>query len=131
MDGRARTSLFLMEQVIAVTVFAVCAAVCAAIFTEAFFTANDAKDINYAIIAAKNGAETYKIYGSPEETAAALGGRAGSPGSAAVYYDRNWRVCGEPEAAYIMRINLNSLSVERMTGEEIIAFTVAAGAGVT
>ncbi|MCL2004153.1 MAG: hypothetical protein FWG72_09160 [Oscillospiraceae bacterium] len=138
MNGRGKTSLFLMELLIAITVFAVCAAVCTAIFTDAFLTAKDAGDLNYALIAAKNGAETYKTVKSPEETAAVLGGGALGPGSAAVYYDGSWQVCGEPDAAYVLRLNaglsaappfLCALSVEKITGEEIIAFTVAAGGG--
>ena len=150
MDGRTRTSLFLMEQVIAITVFAVCAAVCVAIFTDAFYRANDAKDINYALIAAKNGAEAYKVYGSAHEAAAALGGYAQTSSGATVYYDKNWRVCEESDAAFILRLNeqegipdslslqtqnteikrearYSELSIERITGEELIAFIVAAG----
>ena len=135
MNTRTRTSLFLMEQLAAITVFAVCAAVCAWIFTEAFYKANDARDINYALMAAKNGAEAYKAYGSPEKAAEALAGRAYAPGEAAVYYDKNWRVCDGPDAAYVLRLTgvrgaisppLCRLSVERAAGEEIIAFTAAA-----
>ena len=135
MKERTRASLFLMEQLIVITVFAVCASVCAWIFAEAFFVSKDANDLNYALIAAKNGAETFKAYGTAKETAEALGGVYGSDGSAVVYYDKNWRVSTESEAAYVLRLIgaedttfsfLYELSVETVTGEEIIAFTVAA-----
>ena len=136
MQENTRSSLFLMEQVIAITVFALFAAVCTAIMINAFFKANDARDLNYALIAAKNGAEAYRIYGSPEEAASSLGGRAHSPGSADIYYDRNWRVCGEQDAVFVLRFNTaddaarppaSELTVERMAGGEIIALTVTSG----
>ena len=136
MDGRKRTSLFLIEQVAAIAIFAVFAAVCSAIIINAYFTANDAKDINYAIIAAKNGAEVYQIYKNPYETAKALGGSPRDPQSADIYYDRNWQICDEADAEFILRFNtvesmspmpLTELTVERKNGEEIISFTVSAG----
>ena len=123
----------MLEQVIAIAVFAVFAAVCSAIIINAFFTASDAKDINYALIAAKNGAEAYQIYGSPQEAAESLGGSARGAAGADVYYDRNWRVCDEPNAAYVLRLDtvadtsLGELTVERINGEELISFTVSAG----
>ena len=139
-DLRARASFFLIEQIIAVTVFAFCAAVCAGVFAEAFYIASDARDMSCALAAAKNGAEAFKALGSPEEAAAAIGGRVGSTGASAVYYDNNWRTCEESsaEAAYVMRLTgvpgaksplLCELSVERMDGEGIIAFIVAAKGG--
>ena len=138
MKLRARISLFLMEQLVAVTVFAVCAAVCVWIFAESFYTAMDARDINYALIAAKNGAETYKMAKEAGETAKALGGQAHSSLGAAVYYDENWQVCGEGQAVYVLLLTDTNgggqtafcrLSVARVAGEEIVAFTVAARGG--
>lgn len=141
MNGRSRSSLFLIEQLIVIAVFAVCAAACVSIFVDAFLTAEGTDDINHALIAAKSGAECYKAYGNLEETAEILEG-VYSPDAtyAVVYYDGDWRVCGETEAVYTMRFEsadaggltaplLCELSVEKITGEEIISFTVAAGGG--
>ena len=135
-----RSSVFLIEQVMAITVFAVCAAVCAGVFAESYYRASDARDVNFALMAAKNGAEAYKAFGNTEEAAAVLGGGAYGPGEAAVYYDRNWRVCGESsaETAYVLRLAavegadaplLCDLSVERAAGGELVSFTVAAKGG--
>ncbi|MCL2057186.1 MAG: hypothetical protein FWH02_08235 [Oscillospiraceae bacterium] len=139
MNIRARVSLFLIEQLAAVTIFAVCAAVCASIFAQAYFTAADARDLNYALLAAKNAAEAYRSSGSPEAAARQLGAHtASSPDEAAVYYDSDWRICTEAEAAYVLRmasvdddsaVLLCSLSVQRKSGTEIIAFTVASDRG--
>ena len=139
MDERTRASLFLLEQVLAIAVFSVFAAVCAAIIINAYFTASDAKDLNHAVIAAKNGAEAYQAYKNPHETAMALGGFPGSPHNAYIHYDRNWQVCDEAGAAFVLRLSvvetaarlpMAELTVERISGEEIIAFTVSPGWGV-
>ena len=134
MKGRAKALLFLMEQLVVITVFAICAAVCAAIFAASYITAHDARDLNYALIAAKNGAETYKAAGNLEETAEILKGQVDSQGSMIVYFDGDWRASGETGAEYALRFTgegplpyVYELSVQKITGEEIISFTVAAG----
>ena len=149
MNGRSRSTLFLIEQLIVITVFAVCASVCVNIFISSFLMANESRGINHALIAAKNGAECYKVYGDPGKTAAFLNGREHASGvsHAVVYYDAGWRVCDEAKAAYMMRLRsvpaneslthvgymqenakhplLCELSVEKITGEELISFTVS------
>ena len=140
MNGRARSSLFLMEILIVIAIFAVCASVCVKIFAGSYLMAKDTRDMNRALAAAKNGAECLKAYGDLRKTAYALNGeeynRDGSR-EAVVYYDAGWRACGAAEAEYTLRIRageesaalplLCDLSVEYMTGEEIIGFTVSAG----
>jgi len=138
-SGRSRSTLFLLEQLIVITIFAVCASVCVKIFIESFLIANKARDINHALSAAKNAAECFKIYGDPGKTAAVLSGREHASGVpyAAVYYDAKWRVTDAAEAAYVLRLRnvpdnktvrllLCEISVKKITGEELIRLTVAA-----
>jgi hypothetical protein len=133
-NGRSRSTLFLIEQLIVITIFALCASVCVKIFVASYIMANDARDMNRALVAAKNGAECFKAYGDAEKAAAVLGGAASG---GVVYYDAFWRACGEEKASYVLRLRTLGfesaasplaceLSVEKMTGEEIIGFTVAA-----
>ena len=142
MNWRSRSSLFLMEQLIVIAIFAVCACICVNIFIGSFLMANDTRNLNRALAAAKGGAECYKAYGDLKKTAAVLGGSEHSGPVAVVYYDTEWRTCGETEAAYVLRLkelhpekttegnlafpSLCKLSVEKMSGGEIIGFTVAA-----
>jgi hypothetical protein len=129
-----------MEQLAVITIFAVCAAVCVKILAGSFLMANDTRDRNHALAAAKNCAEYFKACGEPGKTAAALSGRGYADCAAAtVYYDGGWRVCDETEAAYALRLKsdiagavdknasplLCELSVERITGEELVRFTVS------
>ena len=124
MHTRTRASLFLMEQLFAICVFAVCAAVCAFIFTEAAATSQAARDINHATIAAKNAAEAYKASGDLVAVAALLGGRALDPTEAVIYYDQDWRPCPEDVAIYSLRLNPTTLTISKMGSGEIIAFPV-------
>ena len=110
----AKTAIFLIELLIVIAVFSVCAAVCAFIFTEAFITANDASDLNNAVLIARNAAEVFKTSG--EEITA--------------YYDKNWQTSGKENAEYVLIIDSGGLLVEKMSGYTIIAFPVAAG-GIT
>jgi len=123
--------------------------------------ASETRSVNHALVAAKNGAECYKVYGDPGKTAAVLSGREQALGVpyAAVYYDAGWRICDAEEAAYMLRLRsvpanerlthegcvhekaehenvtlksaahpiLCELTVEKITGEELIGFTVSAG----
>ena len=146
MNARSRSTLFLIEQLVVIAIFAVCASVCTSIFIDSYLMANDTRDMNHALVAAKGGAECFKAYGDPRKTAAVLGGGEDGLGNAAdgvVYYDAKWRVCGAAEAAYALRLRSDSrsskdavsdealplllcqLSVEKISGEEIIGFTVA------
>ena len=137
MNVKSKASLVLIEKLIVVVVFAICAAACAGIFVESYLMANSARDLSYALAAAKNGAERLKAYGNLSDTAESLGGRVyvDEAISAVVYYDSDW-VVSEPDlAAYVMRIQsaggsvselfLSELSVEKLSGENILSFMVA------
>ena len=140
--NRSRSTLFLMEQLIVIATFAVCAAACIKILAASYFMATETRDMSNAIRAAENSAECYKaVSGDVGKTALIMGGiPANVDGSdaAVVYYDKDWRVCGEQGAVYVLRLVDKSpatglaalasgdLSVEKLTGEEIIAFSVAA-----
>jgi type II secretory pathway pseudopilin PulG len=123
-----------MELLIAVAVFAVCAAVCAAIFVNAPMTANEATDLNHALIAARNGAEVLRTTDCLEETAAILGGYSFGADRAVVFFDNNWRATYESNASFILSLastdaspSLRELSIHNISGEEIISFSVASG----
>lgn len=107
------------------------------IFAASFVMSEDSQDMNNALQIAKSGAECYKaVFGDAEKAALILGG-AYPDNEVRVYYDHARRSCEENAAVYTLRIMLQSdhdaktlivgdLSVEKNSGEEIIAFTVAA-----
>ncbi len=104
--GFSRTTLFLLEQLIAITVLALCSAVCIRLFAESYIAAVENAQVKSALIAVQSGAEVYKaFYGDAEGTALELGGRL-SVGNdeITVYYDRDWQNCTEAEARFWLRI---------------------------
>ena len=136
---RSRSTLFLIEQIVAVAVFSVCAAVCVSIFINAFLMAHDARDTGYGLIVARNTAEAFKVTGAAEETLDFIRGHA--DGTSAVYFGNDWRIVSRESAAYVLRLRyaelvseydighlltLSYLTVERICGESIVSFTVAA-----
>lgn len=85
---KSKTVLVLMEQLVMLLVFALAAAACLGIFTEADRISRETESQDMAVILAQNAAETLKACGGDLK---ALGG-SGNDGSVAVLYDEN----GEP-----------------------------------
>ena len=133
MESRSRSMLFLMEQMIAIIVFAFCAAVCVRIIAEANILANHSNDMKNAIIVSENGAECFKAFsGDPDKITATLGGSyTGSKEDAliTIYYDDEWMVSESGGAAYIMSIRIyeksGDISVSRVSGDELISLKVS------
>ena len=139
MNNRSRSTLFLIEQLIVIAVFAICAVACVSILATAYFYAGDSNAAGHALIAAESGAEIFKATGGDFGAVAdMLGGVADSSGSVVVYYDKSWQVCGIADARYFLNFmgvapdaspgsNLitGKLVVAKITGEELIAFPVA------
>ena len=144
MTHRSKSTLFLIEQLIVIAVFAICAVACISILTSAYFTANDSKATSNAILVAESGAEVFKATGGDANAVALI--LRGSPGIVGtsgifvtVFYDSSWQVCGETGASYVMHIMADTmtrsqdfsliqgeLSVSKITGEELVAFPIAA-----
>ena len=142
MNHRSRSTLFLIEQLIVIAIFALCAAVCARILTAAYLSARDARDISNALHRAESCAESFKATGGDfGQIKDILGGTVGiTEGAQAVfvYYDNNWTACKEDGASYRLilktgdpsgfnaHIRVGEISVERLAGDELYAITVAA-----
>ena len=142
MNNRSRSALFLMEQLIVIAVFAICASACVKIFVNSYSTAVNTKDINNALLIAESGAECFKAVGGDVfEIADVLSGSVMDGTDAVeVYYNKEYRVCPEDSAVYVMRLDgryaedlealkFGDISVRKITGEEIIAFTAAVRCG--
>ena len=144
MTQRSKSTLFLIEQLVVIAVFAICAVACISILTAAYFNAHDACATGSAILVAESGAEVFKATGGDYfEVAYLLRGTAdmGGPGSVVVtvYYDDAWQVCVEADADFVLNLAVNAplnmdsfdfvtgiLTVDRITGEQLVAFPLAA-----
>ena len=144
MSSRSKSTLFLIEQLIVIAVFAICATACVRILTNAYFYAVDSRDVSNALIAAQSGADSFKAVGGDFEKAAVLlGGSAGNKDGAAalvVYYNDRWQISGEGDAHYVLhltggqsgdspsRLLSGELSVSRIGGGELVSIPVAVNA---
>jgi len=148
MNNRSRSTLFLIEQLIVIAVFAICAVACVSILATSYFYASDSNAAGHALFAAESGAEVFKASGGDFGTVAdLLGGtteKVENSGAydlvaVTVYYDKAWQVCGEADARYMLHLAGNSpggsqgmepvtgdLTVTKITGEELVSFPVAA-----
>jgi len=101
---RSKSSLFLIEQLIVIAVFAICAAVCVRIFVESYIISSAGADINNALLVVKSGAESFKAASGDMDAAAELLGvnlnRQDSLWFA--YYDNEWRPSGADDAMYML-----------------------------
>jgi len=140
MNNRSRSTLFLIEQLIVIAVFAICAVACVSILATAFFYASDSNAAGHALVAAESGAEIFKASGGDFAAVAdKLGGAAEVTGSVVVYYNKAWQVCGIADARYFLHLMsvapdgspgseliAGEMLVAKITGEELVAFPVAA-----
>ena len=144
MTHRSKSTLFLIEQLIVIAVFAICAVACISILTSAYFTAGDSAATSQAILAAESGAEVFKATGGDfEELVNILGGIGEIAGSGntviTIYYNDAWQACTQGNASYVLSFAIDAprvsrgislysgeLTVEKITGEELVSFPVAA-----
>jgi hypothetical protein len=144
MTSRSKSTLFLIEQLIVIAVFAMCAVACISILTAAYFNANDTRSVNHAILKAQSGAEVFKATGGDFDAMADImnGLVPAAEPSFIIYYDDTWQVCGLDNATYMLYITADAplikddltlkqgrLTVSRITGEELISLTVTAREG--
>jgi len=146
MNSRSKSTLFLIEQLIVVAVFAICAIACVRILTTAYFHARDSRDIGHALIVAENAAESFKaVSGDLEMTASLVGGMVtGHTGNflhVVVNFDQDWHVANSEDAHYVLllsdfrnspnpRLALGRVLVTRSQDDAVlVSFEVAARRG--
>ena len=143
MTHRSKSTLFLIEQIIVIAVFAICAAACVRILTAAYFTANDTQATSNAVLKAESAAETFKATnGDIDAIASILGGTSGTAADGvagvAVYYDSSWQVTTEGNASYHLGLAIyppenpsdthllnGEVWVVKITGEGLVSFPVS------
>lgn len=103
---KSKSRIFLAELMIDVLFFTIAAAICLTIFAKAYTMSRESREKNQALIAAQQGAESFKA-GGEEGLVKALGAVQEADGSYAVYYDAKWNPATAPEEAYyILRVSV-------------------------
>ena len=143
MPVRSRASLFLMEQLVVILVFALCAAACVRIFVDSYLMAQNSRDVRNALILAENVAECYKATGGDVARIAEildLKAVTNAALPAEFYFDIDLLSCAAEGAAYVLTlgvpgetggtsINVSNLAVSNREGDTLVSFPVAARVG--
>lgn len=129
MERRVRptgTGLFMIELVMAVGIFALCAAVCVGLFVRAETLSRGSADRDQAVAAARSASEAFRARGGDLEAAAqVLEGARIADGSLVVGYDESWRATASG-AVYTL-----TLAPVEAEGYALAAVTVTGGDGET
>lgn len=112
------SGIFLMEMILVVFFFIICAGICILVFVKADNMSRTARDLNQGVIAAESIAEIWKQEGV-EGLSQRMNAAAYDSDSAGVYWDRNWEPAETPEqAAYAALISWQETG--QMADAEII-----------
>ncbi|MBQ9648170.1 MAG: hypothetical protein IJV43_07430 [Oscillospiraceae bacterium] len=85
-----RSGLFMIELLIAVGVFALCAAVCVGLFVRSEVMSRESADLTRAVAEARNVSECWKASGGDLEKAAELCGGTVTQGMLWIHYNADW-----------------------------------------
>lgn len=101
----SKSTLFLMELVIVLFFFALCAAICVSVFGSAQQMARDSHSLSDGVMAARSAASCYKsAEGDLEQTMVLLDGQWDGR-NGIVYYDKKWQPVHQKEnSRYYMQI---------------------------
>lgn len=117
-----RSSLFLLELILAILCFCLTAAVCVRLFVTSYTTAQASADLSHAVHQAGSVAE---ILRSDEDVKDCLqklypDGEA-DESSFFIYYDRDWSCCDRTTAAYILEVDWSTESSMRRGNIRVFA----------
>lgn len=97
------TGMFMMEMMVVVFCFILCASTCILVFVKSNQMSRYAQDTNQGVLAAESIAEVWKAEGGEGLTrqlsAISSGGAETGAGSYRMYWDKTWKVTAEAEQA--------------------------------
>lgn len=95
----SKSSLFLMEMVIALLFFSICSAICIRVFAAAYKDTSYSRNLSSASFLCQSAAEVYKACGGDIKKAAEVLDGIYEMGKAKIYYDRDWNTTREKDNA--------------------------------
>lgn len=98
------TGIFMMEMMMVVFCFILCASTCILVFVKSNQMSRHAQDTNQGVLAAESIAEVWKAEGGEGLTrrleAISSGGAEAGAGSYRMYWDKDWKVTAQAEDAF-------------------------------
>lgn len=104
-----RSSLFLMEFIIAVLFFILASTVCVQFFVKSHMLEQESVDLNHAVTAASSVAEILRSQEDPFDTLTRLYPKGTAEKKRfSFYYDENWNLCSAEDVVYSVNLDTNS-----------------------
>lgn len=132
MKTTSKSSLFLLELILAILFFSLCSAVCVRLFAQARVESSRSAAENRAILCARSAAAAYKAAGGDAAEFCRISGAAGDM---VLYYDAHWQKAAALEtAAYVLKLRPQTaeiglhrakIQVQDSDGEALYALDVA------
>lgn len=106
-SGRqSKSSLFLMEIVLAILFFSLASAICMQLFAKAHIISTNGSDVSTAVSYARSTAECFKeTDGDLDEIKRLLGGEK-EQDTLIISYDKDWNISQEENTPYRMTVNV-------------------------
>ncbi len=113
-QNKTRSSLFLIELIIAILFFSLGAAVCVQAFVRAHTLTGEARDLSFASSVVSSAANVVKYTdGDLADVQARFPGAYADGADIAVDYDSGFAPCGAEDAAYTLRIHTEDGGAQR------------------
>lgn len=93
MKSHSKSGLFLLELLLTILIFSVCAGVCVLVFAQSASFAAESRDLNNAVILAQNAAENLK-------------GGTWTLSDSETFYNKELKMCGENSGYYKVTVTL-------------------------
>lgn len=107
--ARSKSTLFLIELVLAIGIFAVSSAICIQLFVKAYLLSRNSEELTHSLYEATSAAEVFKNSGGDIDEMSRLLSTHLEDGELVVYYNKDWNVRAQMSpGGYTMRIKLNS-----------------------
>ena len=127
MRSASRTNLFLLELILVILFFSLCAAVCMGVFASAKKTADHSRNLSAAVLAAESAAASWKAADGDLDACATYLGAVRAGGALLTKdFDADWR----QEGPSVFRLTLTAdgcmaaICVADLSGAEIYGLTV-------
>lgn len=106
--NKSKSSLFLMELILAILIFAIAGAVCIQIFVRAHLVSENTQILNQSVTICESAAELFYGYDGDlsriQTQIDSQGLSEVSLGSLSIYYDENFMICDKNSATYVLNI---------------------------
>ena len=126
--ARSKSTLFLIELILAIGIFAVASAICIQLFVRAHLLSKESEAITHSLYAATSAAEVFKATNGQPGPMAELLSASDENGQLVVYYNSTWEIVPSPvPGGFVMRIGFDFTS---QPAEALIRVNDAGGSEV-